>query len=61
MCCKYSRKQLNWSEVTVSVLNGNKFGMIKNDEKQSKTMKNVEKTMKNDGKQRKMMKGKEKR
>jgi hypothetical protein len=35
--------------------------MIKNDEKQSKTMKNVEKTMKNDGKQRKMMKGKEKR
>jgi len=35
--------------------------MIKNDEKQSKTMKNVEKTMKNDGKQRKIMKGKEKR
>ena len=49
------------ASLSVSVLNGNKFGMIKNDEKQSKTMKNVEKTMKNDGKQRKMMKGKEKR
>ena len=34
--------------------------MIKNDEKQSKTMKNVEKTMKNDGKQRKTMKNNKK-
>ena len=36
----------HWSEVPVSVLNGNKFGMMKNDEKQTKTKKNHEKLRK---------------
>ena len=29
LCCKFSRLQLNWSEVIVSVLNRNKFGKLK--------------------------------
>ena len=41
-----------WSEVTFSFLDGNKFGMMKNDEKQSKTMK----TLKNNEKRRKTKK-----
>ena len=54
-----------WSEVTFSFLDGNKFGMMKNDEKQSKTMKTLKndekwwKTLKNNEKQRKTKKNDE--
>ena len=59
--CPSKHSKINWSEVTVSVLNAKKFGMTKNDEKKGdkeklqKTQKNDEKQT-NDGKQRKTIK-----